>query len=553
MVRSTRRIATKTFRELKDLIKSKNNYVSLGTIQNLKPFYVQTATEREKECCLCKFCLNCRLKYKEMIKHLKKDVEKTDSLSEYFGHGIVCPKGPNGYFQDKCVSGQCDNEECSLKVKYSLGDFDVPETIDYHQFVKEVFEYTKTKEKKQGSRTVRKLFTDDFGQFKENFDVLGETYLNHRYEIKNDQYIWPKILAETDLGYVFHMDFSENISATPKFEPQDAHFSGKQTSLHCTVIHTPNLSEKDFQYAYHFSDDKNHDASFTISMTSDLLKQFPDFDNYPLIRIKSDNCATQYCCLHVFRRYSDLAKKIGKTIILYYGVNGHGRGLVDAMSGFGVKSPLRRLIIVEEYFFNTADELCSKMVDVFAEDVETGQKMYKVIPISDLNQQRRTTKGIEIAGCQKARMISFFPDRAYHLRQRLCNCQHCSIGQFDKCEEIEEIVRNGFVEEMEDELVDLDEGSITNDLFGLTVPNTYVGLYSASNFEVFYLFYVKNKGEGGGGGVGGGRGEANIVSLDIYSLIWETHLNQGGGGSGTKSVEHISTKYPWVGGCPVQN
>ena len=103
MVRSTRRIATKTFHELKDLIKSKNNYdVSLGTIQNLKPFYVQTATEREKECCLCKFCLNCRLKYKEMIKHLKKDVEKTDSLSEYFGHGIVCPKGPNGYFQDKC-------------------------------------------------------------------------------------------------------------------------------------------------------------------------------------------------------------------------------------------------------------------------------------------------------------------------------------------------------------------------------------------------------------------------------------------------------------------
>ena len=28
------------------------------------------------------------------------------------------------------------------------------------------------------------------------------------------------------------------------------------------------------------------------------------------------------------------------TIHLYFGVNGHGRELVDAMSGFGVKSPL---------------------------------------------------------------------------------------------------------------------------------------------------------------------------------------------------------------------
>ena len=32
-------------------------------------------------------------------------------------------------------------------------------------------------------------------------------------------------------------------------------------------------------------------------------------------------------------------------IYIYYGAPGHGKGLVDAMSGFGVKGPLRKAVI----------------------------------------------------------------------------------------------------------------------------------------------------------------------------------------------------------------
>ena len=63
-------------------------------------------------------------------------------------------------------------------------------------------------------------------------------YLLHRFECKNNIFLWPQILNASP-GFVFHLDFSENISATPKFEPQDAHFGSKQTSLHCAVIHSP--------------------------------------------------------------------------------------------------------------------------------------------------------------------------------------------------------------------------------------------------------------------------------------------------------------------------
>ena len=159
--------------------------------------------------------------------------------------------------------------------------------------------------------------------FKSKLDSCGASYMNHRFEIKNDIYYWPRISGNSNLGYIFHMDFSENVSCTPKFEPQDAHFSGKETSLHCSVVSKPYMLEKECTYVYHLSNDRTHVSAFTVSVTRDLLEKFPDFDDYPLLRIKSYNCATQYCCLYVFKRYSDLSNEIIKPILLYYGVNGH--------------------------------------------------------------------------------------------------------------------------------------------------------------------------------------------------------------------------------------
>ena len=362
IVRSTRRIATKTFREMQEILKSKFEIdVSLGTIINLRPFYVQPASEREKESCLCKVCLNIRLKYQALMKLVKDDVEVTNSLSEYFGHGIKCPFDANGYFQQKCIAGQCDNKDCSpTSVRYTSDQFNIPnsDNVEYYQFLLEQYKYKckKTGKEKEGKRTIRQEFKDTFENLKGSLDKSGVSYLNHRFEIKNDQYHWPSIL-QNDMGYTFHMDYSENISCTPKHEPQDAHFSGKQTSLSCTVVRRPGQRDKECYYAYHLSDDKKHDSVYTISVTRDLLDKFSDYMSFPVLRIKSDNCSTQYCCRYVFKEYSNLSKELNKTIILYYGVNGHGRGLVDAMSGFGVKAPLRRKIVTDDYYFKNAKDL----------------------------------------------------------------------------------------------------------------------------------------------------------------------------------------------------
>ena len=53
------------------------------------------------------------------------------------------------------------------------------------------------------------------------------------------------------------MDFSENIAMKTTSEVQEAHFSGKQYTLHCTFVQPGEV-----KLVYHLSDDTTHDPSF---------------------------------------------------------------------------------------------------------------------------------------------------------------------------------------------------------------------------------------------------------------------------------------------------
>ena len=78
-------------------------------------------------------------------------------------------------------------------------------------------------------------------------------YLIHKYQIYNDRFHWPTILATTEnLGNILHIDYSENVSQHLKYEPKSSHFNKTQYSLHCTVKHVP--GDSPYQYIYHQSD-----------------------------------------------------------------------------------------------------------------------------------------------------------------------------------------------------------------------------------------------------------------------------------------------------------
>ena len=97
-----------------------------------------------------------------------------------------------------------------------------------------------------------KNYTDAFKEFSDTtemkyylFESKAEkllaksgSYLQYRSHVDNIAEVFPMI-RERFTGEYIELDFSENLTLKPKFEVQDAHFSGKQYSLHCSTLSPP--------------------------------------------------------------------------------------------------------------------------------------------------------------------------------------------------------------------------------------------------------------------------------------------------------------------------
>ena len=112
--------------------------------------------------------------------------------------------------------------------------------------------------------------------------------------------------------------------------------------------------------------EKRHDYAFTAAVVEHIISI--EEENHAILKLKSDNCLTQYKSKYVFNFWSSLAKKLNKTIIVYYGVSGHGKGLVDAMSGFGVKGAIRRAVVTKNFSFTTAEDIYNYLYNLFEID-----------------------------------------------------------------------------------------------------------------------------------------------------------------------------------------
>ena len=97
----------------------------------------------------------------------------------------------------------------------------------------------------------------------------------------------------------------------------------------------------------------------------------------------------------------------------FYGEPGHGRGLVDAMSSFGCKGPLHQMIINDDSWFDTADEMKCALDIHFKDDVT---KVFHVIEPEALAKEKKKRKKLQIKGCKKMHMISVDKDGWFTMR-----------------------------------------------------------------------------------------------------------------------------------------
>ena len=331
-VRAHRRIYTKPIRQLfKDFIENHSDLkCSFSTFYKYRPFYIGPPTEREKESCPCIKCQNAHLFLKGINNFRKtKCLKQLNSVTEFL------------YLK----SSMSSEDLAKLHPEFSS-----PKETSYYIFGMKTETYVKNGIEKSYERTTRLDKKDKVSDIVEQLIKLGPPYLKHRQHVANVNTVIPKI-RERHEGKYIELDFSENIALKTKSEVQEAHFSGKQYALHCSIV-----EPGENKFVYHLSDDTTHDPCFVHEVLEDIFDRW-SIRNETVI-IKSDNAPTQYKNKWAFQSYHSLADKYNVRIIRLYGAAGHGKGLIDAMSAFGVKSILRRDIIGLDVWFADSQEMC---------------------------------------------------------------------------------------------------------------------------------------------------------------------------------------------------
>ena len=222
--------------------------------------------------------------------------------------------------------------------------------ISYYIFEIKTESFTKNGKITEYSRAARVDKKEKVCEIVKKLLDRGESYLRHRSHLDNIAAVLPMI-RESFSGKYIELDFSENLALKPKHEVQDAHFSGKQYSLHCSIV-----EPGENKYVYHLSDDTNHDPVFVNEDLEDIFKRWNIKDE--TIIIKSDNAPTQYKNKFVFQSMVSLSNKYNVRIIRIYGAAAHDKGLIDAMSSFGVKAILRRDIVSHDCWFESSNDIC---------------------------------------------------------------------------------------------------------------------------------------------------------------------------------------------------
>ena len=152
---------------------------------------------------------------------------------------------------------------------------------------------------------------------------------------------------------------------------------------------------------YHFSDELTHNFAFTYSVVEHLIHLDPELE---IIRIK-------------FLELELLEKGIP---VICYGVSGHGKGLVDAMSSFGAKGLLRNAVVTQDLHYGCESNIVSFLKDLFIND---NQKHHFELASKEI--QSITTSAIN--------MIVFFPNGSIQVKQNICSCNSCIRGGLIDC------------------------------------------------------------------------------------------------------------------------
>ena len=149
----------------------------------------------------------------------------------------------------------------------------------------------------------------------------------------------------------------------------------------------------------------------------DIFNRFNIRDETLLL--KSDNAPQQYKNRYFFAKVQGLPDDYNVKIVYAYGASGHGKGLVDSMSSFGVKNILRRGIVGNDDWWKNSED---------------PRMLYCHIPACESNETRKKMPELILDQCTKMHLFVYTPGSSRStMKPYLCDCESCLAFEFCAC------------------------------------------------------------------------------------------------------------------------
>ena len=165
----------------------------------------------------------------------------------------------------------------------------------------------------------------------------------------------------------------------------------------------------------------------------------------------------------MFAAWRLLAINLLKVILVYYGAPGHGKGLVNGMSGFGVKGPLCNAIVTTYFFFNHAADI----VKFLQESQEEHRNRHYFLLEKEQLQKKWPSERLQILKMKKSleqHMFTYHPNGYVYYKKNICSCENCIQGELLKCSFEKGIAIRSISGELQDDGDDHEvDGDYTNE------------------------------------------------------------------------------------------
>ena len=180
-------------------------------------------------------------------------------------------------------------------------------------------------------------------------------------------------------------------------------------------------------------------------------------------------------------------------IVRLYGAAGHGKGLIDAMSSFGVNAILRRDIITADAWFANRDELCNHL------RMRGDRRMrYVVVNPEQVNRKSMEKVPFVIKDCTRMHLFDYRPNNnmTVFCREFLCDSVSCLDFDFDQCLKENDNIQIIQDEEEVDESYFLDYENIDEGMkvYEFVKIPSYAALIAYNKIEPIYIIQVTEKG-----------------------------------------------------------